>query len=144
MEIQLKKITDQTKKEIQSSALVAAEKIIDDGILNPEDSLIIAKKLVEYCNSFMKGLESSVRAEVDKNGGLEINGVKLSLSSTGERLSYEDDSVYKELKEKLKSRETLLKTVYKQKIEVADTVTGEIVPIVSIKSPSKEILIVKF
>jgi len=144
MELQLSKINEQSKKEIQETALSAANKLIDDGLLNPEDSLVMAKKLTEYCSSFIKGLESNVRAEVDKNGGLEINGVKLTLSSTGARLNYEEDSVYKGMKEQLKAREELLKTVHKQKLEVADGDTGEMVPIVSIKSPSRETLIVKF
>lgn len=144
MKFELKKINEQTKNEIKASATLAAKTLIDEGLLKPEDSLVLAKKLIEYCTSFIKGLDSDVRAEVDKNGGLDINGVKLTLSSTGIRLSYEDDSVYKELKGKLKAREELLKTVHKQKLEVADGDTGEMVPIVGIKIPSKETLMVKF
>ncbi len=97
MKLELKKINEQSKKEIQASATVAAEQIINDGLVEPSDSLVMAKKIVEYCTHFIKGLEPNVRAEVDKNSGLEINGVTLSLGSTGIRLSYEDDSVYKEL-----------------------------------------------
>ncbi len=143
MKLELKKINELSKKEIQASATVAAEQIINDGLVEPSGSLVMAKKLVEYCIHFIKGLESNVRAEVDKNSGLEINGVTLSLGSTGVRLSYEDDSVYKELKDKLKAREELLKTVHKQKLEIADGETGEMVPIVGIKSQSKETLVVK-
>ena len=146
MKLDLIKNNAQTKKEIVERASTESQFIIDEGFADIPQVLVNTKKIIEYCNSFVKGLESHVRGEVDKCGkeGLTSNGAKLSLGSTGTRLSYEDDSVYLELKAKLKAREAILKTVFDTKTSVADGDTGEMIPIVSVKSASRETLMVKY
>ena len=146
MKLDLEKNNVQTKKEIIASAAKESQFLIDEGFADIPQVLVNSKKIIEYVTSFAKGLESHVRGEVDKCGkdGLTSNGAKLSLGSTGTRLSYEDDSVYAELKAKLKAREAILKTVYDTKTSIADADKGEMIPIVSVKSASRETLMVKY
>ena len=146
MKLDLEKNNIQTKKEIVAAASKESQFIIDEGFADIPSVLVNTKKIIEYCTSFSKGLESHVRAEVDKNGkeGLVSNGAKLILGSTGTRLSYEDDPVYKEMQTNLKAREKLLKTVFDTKTSIADADSGEMIPIVGIKTPSKETLRVTY
>ena len=146
MKLDLIKNNSQTKKEIIERASTESQFIIDEGFADIPSVLVNTKKIIEYCNSFVKGLESHVRAEVDKCGkeGLVSNGAKLALGSTGLRLNYDDDPTYKELQLKLKGREKLLKMVFDNKTSIADADTGELIPIVSVKSASKETLRVTY
>ena len=146
MKLDLEKNNVQTKKEIVASAAKEAQFLIDEGFADIPSVLVNSKKIIEYVTSFVKGLESHVRGEVDKCGkeGLVSNGAKLALGSTGLRLNYDDDPVYKEMQLKLKGREKLLKMVFDNKTSIADAETGELIPIVSVKSASKETLRVTY
>lgn len=146
MKLDLEKNNVQTKKEIIAKAATESQFLVDEGFADIPQVLVNSKKIIEYVGAFVKGLESHVRAEVDKNGkeGLNINGAKLVLGSTGTRLSYDDDPVYKEMQVKLKDREKLLKLVYDTKTSIADADSGEMIPIIGIKTPSKETLRVTF
>lgn len=146
MKLDLEKNNIQTKKEIVASAAKESQFIIDEGFADIPQVLVNSKKIAEYVGAFVKGLESHVRAEVDKGGreGLTINGAKLILGSTGDRLDYAEDPVYADLQKKLKDREKMLKMVFDTKVSIADADSGEMIPIIGIKSAAKETLRVTF
>ncbi len=144
MEIELKLISSQSKKELVASATKEAQSMIDLGLVDIPTVLLTAKKLIEYSNSLIKGLESSVRAEVGRNSeGLSIIGAKFTLGSTGDRLDYMEDDEYARLHNELKDREAVLKMAFKMKDVFYDS-EGIEIPKVGIKIASRETLKVTF
>ncbi len=144
MKLELKLINEQSKKELIATATKEASNIIDGGMVDASYTLLTAKKLVEYAGALIKGLESSVRAEVGRNAeGLAISGAHFTIGSTGDRLDYMQDDEYARLHSKLKDREAILKVAYKMK-EVFYDSDGIEIKRIGIKSPSKETLKVTF
>lgn len=136
----LPEINKLDKRGIQRKALDDAQELIDNGQVDPVEVLTHARKIREYLDSYLKGLDSAVRDEVMKySGKIERDGVKLELGSTGDRLDYMADGTYKGLYEQLKHREALLKLAFNSKDDVVDS-DGCIVEPPPIKSASKEIL----
>lgn len=130
---------DFTKKEAVEQGKKAGKEILDRGEVLPTKALSNVVRLKEFINS----LESYLRSNVEINETHTENGVEFSLRNTGDRLDYEKDEVYAELKEKLKDRENLLKTAYKSKDTIYD---GEGVEIckVPVKTVGKQVLSLKF
>ena len=96
-------------------------------------------KLMEFIKAFSDELKKELWIVESET----VDGVEYTLSNTGDRLNYEDDEVYKELSEKLKDRQELLKLAYKSKDVIFDSEGCE-VPKVGVKKPSKEIIKMKF
>jgi hypothetical protein len=122
-----------TKKEIKARAIQDAKEGVGEG---NEDLLSVISKVVKM-KEYMTSFEAEMRGHLPEG---ERDGIKVELSNSGDRLSYEDDEVYSSLKSKLKEREALLKTAYKSKGLVLEEDNETIVPKVSIKSHSKEII----
>jgi hypothetical protein len=129
------------KKELSMHGAEDAKRLIESGNYNAIDIIVKARKVIEYLNGFVKESDSTARTEIinfDENK-TEVLGSKVSLGSTGDRLDYESDQEYKELKEQLKHREGLLKLANQSSIDIFDQ-NGARVPRVPVKTHSKETL----
>lgn len=129
-----------TKKEIVVKAKDDVKTMVDSGEVDIAEAVIDATRLSEYLKVFVSELRNHVDDKYDK---YECKGVKLTFKGTGDRLDYECDEVYTELKERLKEREELLKLAYKSKDMIFDS-EGVEVPRVGLKSASKQTLNINF
>jgi hypothetical protein len=128
------------KKEIVQKAKDDVKSMVDSGEVDIAEAVIDATRLSEYLKVFVSELRNHVGDKYDK---YECKGVKLSFKGTGDRLDYEQDEKYAELKDALKQREELLKLAYKSKDMLFDS-EGIEVPKVGVKTPSKQTLNINF
>ncbi len=121
-----------------------AEKITSDILESSQgvNELVLMNALKKVC----EGVDERLRKKVDVNRAYDsFKGVKISQANTGARLNYEDDKEYCRIKDLLDARKELLSNAFKNDtIEMIDTVNGEVLPIVSVKSPNKEIIKISF
>lgn len=121
-----------------------ADKITEDilEISNGVEELVLMNALKKVC----EGVDERLRKKVDVNRAYDTyKGVKIAQANTGARLSYEDDKEYCRIKDLLDARKELLSNAFKNDtIEMIDTANGEVLPIVSVKSPNKEIIKLSF
>jgi len=121
-----------------------ADKITADILENGQgvNELVLMNALKLLC----EGVDARLRKKVDTSYAYDsFKGVSISRSNTGEKLNYDEDAVYLEIKEELKKRGETLKNAHKnQNNEITDKSSGEIIPIVSIKSPNKSIIKLSF
>lgn len=113
-----------SKKDISNSAKNTYQSFIS-GNINAEQ---LAKKIKAF-EEFLKELKSlskeEIVSEIQKYGKEGVGGVKVK--ETGIKYDYEacNDIVYNRLKEQLKNREAMLKTIKEPKSEI-DESTGEV------------------
>ena len=129
-----------SKTEIEDLADITVENI-GNGLLDPLEVAAYCKKGIALYEMIIKKSYSLIVSEKERFEGNDLSrhSCKFSLSSTGERLSYEDDERYASISGTLKDRQNLLKTAYKSKELIYDA-DGAEVPKVALKSPSKQIL----
>ncbi len=110
-----------------------AQHHIKEAIENEMHDVILhrAKKLTAYVNAVEKGVKSDLLDKINGEYYSTLIDVKESSRLT---LDYEKDEVYKELSEKLKARKKLLDASHKLNKSFVDEDTGEIVPIIPVKS----------
>ncbi|MGV6830343.1 MAG: hypothetical protein ACWA5P_02115 [bacterium] len=131
-----------SKKEAKLKGEEIAKALIDSANKDPFEVLSNIVRLKEVINSVEANFKKAdVFDVIDKE--VVKNGVKFSLRNSGDRLDYEKDEVYKELKERLKSREDLLKLAWKSKDEIYDN-EGVLVPKVGIKTVGKMSLVISY
>ena len=141
--ISVKEAQNMSKADLQNQGAIDARSIIDDGFVDATDMIAQARKMIEYLTAYAKEIESEARAEVaNSDGELKTLGAVFSLGSTGDRLNYELDEVYYRMKRAIKEREDLLKLAHNSSDDVFDGAKNK-VPIVPLKSASKELLKVK-
>lgn len=126
-----------TKKEISKHAEEFANDILEEGFIDKVELLSQAIRLKEA----MTVIESKVRSSLPEEN-FEGFGMKGTYTQGGDIPQYEDDPIYKELKQDLKEREDLLKLALKQKEVIFDAYGNE-VPKVSTK-PRKSSLRISF
>jgi len=137
--------------ELLSSDIITEERInkladkITAGILEESqgvEELVLMNALKKVC----EGVDERLRKKVDVNRAYDsFKGVKISQANTGARLNYEDDKEYCRIKDLLDARKELLSNAFKnQNTEITDKESGEVVPIISIKYPSKEVIKLTF
>lgn len=132
---------EMSKKELEAEGAKRAAELMDAGDINEFKALASAERLKSFAESFAKQLRKDIVAVPEKN--YKAHGCEFSISNTGDRLDYEQDDVYKSLKEQLKAREELLKVAYKQKEAMYDA-DGVEIPKVGVKSYGSEVLKLKF
>lgn len=139
--VRFKDVEKLDKKGLQQLGAQHGQALLDDGFHDATVLTVQARKAKEYIEAFIKQLDYETRAQItqDPEGWKDIYGCTLSISSTGDRLAYEQDSMYAHLKAKLQERKQLLDLAFKQSEEVYDSL-GDQVPKVGIKTPSKETL----
>ena len=130
------------KKEIKAKAKEDVKNIVDGGEVELANALIDSARVSEYITNFVKELKPHITEE-EFGKEYDLKGAKISFRGTGDRLDYEQDEVYKELKEKLKERENLLKTAFKSKDMIFDN-QGLDVPKVGIKTVSKQTVVITY
>lgn len=131
-----------TKKEIKSLAKEEAEKVLDDGEKDVASVVVDAVRVTEYLTEFVKQLKPEV-SEEEYGKDYEIKGAKISFRGSGDKLNYEEDSVYADLKRQLKEREEILKLAYKTKGEIYDS-DACLVEKVRIKTFSKQSVVITY
>jgi hypothetical protein len=130
------------KKEVKAKAIEKANEIVNTGKVDLADTFADASRVMEYLTTLVGELKKHVTPE-EYGKEYETKGCKISFRNTGDRLDYEQDEVYSELKAKLKDRENLLKTAYKSKDMIFDA-DGVEVPKVGIKTPSTETVVLTY
>lgn len=131
-----------SKKEVQAKAKEDATAILDQGEKDIAGVVIDATRLNEYLTTLIGVLKPNV-TESDYGKDYQLKNGKISFRASGDRLDYESDLVYLELKERLKEREDLLKLAYKSKDIIFD---GEGVEVskVGIKTHSKDSVVITY
>ena len=129
-----------SKIELQERGKMDAMSLLDEGFVNALDITAQARKATEYLGAFIKATDSAARMEVAQYGGTRgALGVEFSMGSTGDRINYDLDPIYLELKNKLKAREVLLKVAKNAQENIFDG-EGIEVPRLPLKTASREIL----
>lgn len=115
------------------------KKSLADGEMNPIEAVVKAKSLYEVLSLFLKdddvkGLVVNECSKYGKGETPSFSGAKVQVKETGVKWDYTDcgDPVYdslalqmEELKQRMKQRESYLKTITERKTEI-DEATGEI------------------
>lgn len=132
------------KKGLSNFGQIHARNLLEDGFHESVVLTVQAKKAIEYLKAFALECDYQTRKDLMEqyNSKADIFGANLSLSSSGDRLDYEADPIYYELKTKLKEREDLLKLAFKSSDSIYDAMGAEVMK-VPIKTHSKETLKVK-
>ena len=130
------------KKDIKKKAQEDVKKIVDGGEIELANALIDSTRISEYLSVFVKELKPHITEE-EFGKEYSVKGAKISFRNSGDRVDYESDEVYKELKEKLKEREALLKTAYKSKEMIFDN-KGVDVPKVGVKTSGKTSVVITY
>ena len=131
-----------SKKEVKAKAEQDAQALIDAGYADVADAFVDATRIAEYLTTFVRVLKKHISPE-EYGKEYATKSAKITFRGTGDRLDYEQDEVYKTLKELLKEREDLLKLAYKSKDMLFDS-EGVEVPKVGIKTPSKETVVITY
>ena len=98
-----------TKKEIQKSAKVFVEKLLDDGDVDKTELFVQALRINEALEIVTAELKNSIPQE-----NFEAFGVKGTYRSGGDTINYAEDEVWVALKADLDARTELLKLAQKQ------------------------------
>ena len=131
-----------SKKEIKVKAKEDSDRLLDEGELDVAEVFTDATRVAEYLAEFIKNIKPSIN-ESEYGKSYDIKSANISFRNTGDRLDYEQDEVYKELKEQLKAREALLKMAYKSKDSIYDGEAAEVMR-VGVKTAGKETIVIKF
>ena len=84
------------------------------------------KTAIEYFSQIDKGIADAAYTEAAKDGKtLQMLNAKVEVRSNASSYDYSVDPVWKELKERVKAREELLKIAAKTKAEMFDGEEGE-------------------
>lgn len=126
-----------TKKEIQKSTKDFVYQLVDAGEIDPIEALSQVVRMEEAIKVVKDGLKNSLPTE-----NFEAFGLKGTFKNGYDKPNFEDDEVYKDLKERLKDREELLKVALKSKDSIYDS-EGIEVPKVS-TTPTKGSLTITF
>lgn len=123
---------------------------IESGETRPLPAFLQAKALAwlsKEIENRVKDLAIEEAATYGKDDSI-FNGARFTIKSTGERLDYSEDIEYAELESKLKARKDLLNDAYKMFVKhgkpLIDDKTGELVPVVRIKTESQQTISVSF
>lgn len=119
-----------SKKEVVLSAEVMAFEMIESGEVDSKDALSKVVKLKDYLDTVEKKLRADLESEMFHGEKHTHHGVTFQYSEGSKRLNYEDDPIYKAIKEMLKSREELLKCAFNSSDMIFDS-EGVEVPKVS-------------
>lgn len=105
---------------------------VEEGQINPltlRTKFKIIKEIIDRVEPLI--LEHTIN-EAGKYKNQDFNNFKVEVRNSGNRLQYDEDPIYKEIKEKLKQREELLKLAHKQAGNIIFDENGIEVPVVSI------------
>jgi vancomycin resistance protein YoaR len=119
---------------------------VEDGHTDPLRALIELKELNTLLTDIIKKIEPDAITEAMKypENTFDYFGATISKSATGARYNWTDDKVYKSLEVDLKTRQEKLKRAVKYSELLVDEETGEAIPVVSMKTPSKSVLRISF
>lgn len=138
--IQTKSLLILTRSEIDHMAEELVTNVISEGYTDSPDLIAKLEKVKRFVESAKKKTIDYLANELDREPERKTSryGVEMQESSTGDRLDYEQDIVYSQLKQQLKEREQLLKLAYKQTETLYDN-DGVAVPKVPLKYASRTI-----
>ena len=112
-----------------------ANDIIDNVNNGDVDALVLRikfKAIKEIIEKVEGRIQDQCIQEALKFKGQDVDNCKIEVRNSGDRLQYDEDPIYQELKTKLKNREELLKLAYKQRGTMIFDENGIEVPVVSI------------
>lgn len=116
----------ETKAQRETFVLACVEEILS-GVHNPLDVELLLKNLEETIKSIRANeqVKEAILFELNKYAEKTIDyGIATITKKQAVSYDYSNDAIWNELKEKIKERESLLKTI---KEPVADTTTGAII-----------------
>jgi hypothetical protein len=131
-----------SKKELESKARNLMIEELENGTTNNYELLSKLTKINDFTSCMLSVLKPQIQNELNGEKH-ESHNIKISHGNTGDRLSYEDDIVYKDILKALKEREELLKLAYKSSETIFDS-KGVEVPKVSVKTPSSSYIKVNY
>lgn len=119
-----------TKKEIEASSKKFATNLIDSGEIDKFEAFAQAERMTQAITTIRDELKLSLPREKNIAFGIEVNPV-----NGKQMIQFDEDPVYSDLKNQLKSREELLKTALKISEPFYDA-EGIEIPKVSVKYAS--------
>lgn len=126
-----------TKKEINASTKKFVDNLVEAGEIDPIEAISQVVRMEEAIKVVKEGLKDSI-----PNENFEAYGLKGTYKNGYDKPNFDDDPIYKELKESLKQREAILKLALKSKESIYDH-EGIEVPKVS-TTPTKGSLTITF
>lgn len=127
-----------SKKQAIQTGVALANKVLDDGLVDPLKVFSNVCRLKEVINAADKEFRDKLSI-VEKRSE---NGVEFSSMAGRETPNYNEDAVFNALSEQLKQRQELLKSALKQKELIFDSEGCEVPRVTS--SQSKSSITVKF
>lgn len=144
MNLILSNVDDISKKEIQQIATDNVNEFLDNGMGDPLDAYIKAKKQIEYLTTVTEKLKDTASIQGLKYNKQIFHGAKIEMRNTGDKLDYSSDPVYAELEAKLKARKELLTFSYSAYGATIFDEEGVEVMKVAVKTNGVESLFVSF
>ena len=140
----MKLINTQNTKHLNKTELISKGKFdarttADEGFKDVLEMMAMARKGIEYLTAFVKEIDGDVRGKLPDSQTITVLGSEFSLGSTGDRIDYEKDANYANLKAQLAERTALLKMAKNAKETIYDGDASE-VPRLPLKSASREVL----
>lgn len=129
-----------TKSDIADKAKYVQD-MINEGYISPVDVIVNLKIIKEFIDATEKLIKADATDAATRYKGELFKGCKLEIRSLGGRTNYNDDTVYKDLQNKLKERENLLKAAIANKDSIIFDTEGAEVPKVSVVS-GKDTLVI--
>jgi len=125
-----------SKKQAIQTGIALANKVLDDGLIDPFKVFSNVCRLKEVITA----ADKEFRDKLSLTEIQSANGVQFSPKAGSQSLIYEDDAIYRDLARHLKAREVLLKEAFHSKTDVPD-LNGEVVPKVKSKFSKSSITI---
>ena len=134
---------DITKETLRQDAQIVIDSVLN-GDIEPMRAHLHIKALEEMIKTIKAGIKDAVLNDADKYVNDESFPAKISISNTGDRIRYEDDQEYCDIKAALKAREEKLKRAYKNGAPIVDADTGEMIPVCGSAKESELVVKVEF
>lgn len=130
--------SDFTKKQAEQVGKDLCEKVFSKGLLDEKKIFSNICRLKEVVNS----ADKAFRERLNIQGTESVNGVEFSYKNGSKKLNYMEDIIYRNLSEKLKEREELLKVAHNSKDPIFDSEGAEVPKITAVFNKSS--ITVKF
>lgn len=105
------------KKQAEQTGVEMIERLFDEGLEDPIKVFSNLARLKAIVDSAEKKLREKITIDKEES----YNGVKFTFKNGAKKLKYEEDELYRQIQEKLKSREKLLKLAHESKDTIYDS-----------------------
>lgn len=129
---------DLNKAALKEKGTLLAITQAETGMIDPLEHYAKVKQMQELLGAYLEGMKdyALTALEYEDESQAKRGHVILNKTSSGDRLDYVSDPIWKGIDTRRKAREEQLKIVFKGNILVDDS-TGEVVPKIKVKTFGK-------